>query len=151
MVFLEPNNIIVKYLLQTKFAKTLLASSLVFMLVFAPVVAVTTFSNEVFAQGLEIPECPEGAGVNCGIEDVNSLFETIVNWAVGLAFVAAVIYLIYGGFLYILSAGNEEKAKQGRTTIFNALIGIVIIVFSYLAVQIVYQLVSGTGGGIFGT
>jgi hypothetical protein len=96
-----------------------------------------------------VENCPDQTGVRCAEEDISDIFVTILNWALGIAFVAAVIFLIYGGFRYILSGGNEEAAKTGRTAMFNALIGIVIVVLSYVIVQIVYRFVSGSGNGIF--
>lgn len=99
-----------------------------------------------------VDDCPEQTGVRCNEGGIGEIFVTVINWALAIAFILAVIFLIYGGFRYIISAGNEEAAKNGRTAIFNALIGIVIIVLSYVIVQIVYRFVSGTGGGgIFGT
>ena len=96
-----------------------------------------------------VENCPDQTGVRCAEEDISDIFVTVLNWALGIAFVAAVIFLIYGGFRYILSGGNEEAAKTGRTAMFNALIGIVIVVLSYVIVQIVYRFVSGSGNGIF--
>ena len=114
------------------------------------VIAVPTISH---AQNAVIPPCPTGTGINCPPDggSINSMFVTVINWALAIAFILAVIFLIYGGFRYILSGGNEESAKAGRQTIFNALIGVVIIVLSYVIVQIVYKFVSGGGsGGSFG-
>jgi hypothetical protein len=91
--------------------------------------------------------CPQGTGVRCSEGNLGAIFVTIINWALAIAFILAVIFLIYGGFQYILSGGNEELAKNGRQAIFNALVGIVIIVLSYVIVQIVYRFVSGSGGG----
>lgn len=92
-------------------------------------------------------QCPADTGVRCTEGSLASLFKLIINWALAIAFIAAVIILIYGGFLYITSAGNETQSKTGKTAIFNALIGIVIVVLSYIIVQIVYRFVAGTGGG----
>ena len=95
----------------------------------------------------EFMECPEGTGLNCevGQDGIADLVQTVIQWALGIAFIVAVAVLIYGGFKYILSAGNEESATTGRQAIFNALIGIVIIVLSWVVVQIVYRFISGTG------
>lgn len=99
-----------------------------------------------------VEDCPDQTGVRCNEEGLGDIFITIINWALAIAFILAVIFLIYGGFRYILAGGNEESAKAGRTAIFNALIGVVIVVLSYVIVQIVYRFVSGSGGGgIFGT
>jgi hypothetical protein len=91
--------------------------------------------------------CPSGTGVRCGSADIASIFKLVINWALAISFIAAVIVLIYGGFQYITSAGNADGAKNGKQAVFNALIGIVIIVLSYLIVQIVFGFVSGSGGG----
>jgi len=100
-----------------------------------------------------VDDCPEETGIRCNEGGLGEIFVTVINWALAIGFILAVIFLIYGGFRYILAGGNEESAKAGRQAIFNALIGVVIIVLSYVIVQIVYRFVSGgsTGGGVFGT
>ena len=98
-----------------------------------------------------VNNCPADTGVRCSEGSISSIFRLIINWALAIAFIAAVIMLIYGGFLYITSAGNTDNATKGKTAIQNALIGIVIIVLSYIIVQIVYRFVAGQGtGGITG-
>lgn len=122
------------------------AIALLPVLAFVPRVSEAQLINQ-FANS-----CPQGTGVRCNEGNLGAIFVTIINWALAIAFILAVIFLIYGGFRYILAGGNEESAKEGRTAIFNALIGVVIVVLSYVIVQIVYRFVSGTGGGgIFGT
>lgn len=124
-----------------------LAISLMMFLVpsFAPVQAQTSSS------------CTNGSGsgVDCPNEgllaiksafpgssrasDLPTLVRIIINWALYLSAIVAVIFIIIGGFMYITSAGNESQATKGRTTLVNALIGLTIIVLSYLIVQIVYN------------
>jgi hypothetical protein len=95
--------------------------------------------------------CPADTGVRCTEGSIASIFRLIINWALAIAFIAAVLVLIWGGFLYITSAGNADNAGKGKTAILNALIGIVIIVLSYIIVQIIYRFVSGQStGGITG-
>ncbi len=116
-----------------------------------PVVAVVPQMSQ--AQLIQdfVNDCPENTGIRCNEGNIGDIFVLVINWALGIAFIIAVIMLIVGGFRYLISAGNEDSAKKGRATIFNALIGIVIIVLSYVVVQIVYRFVSGTGsGGLFG-
>lgn len=56
------------------------------------------------------------------------LINTVINVFAYAAGILAFIYLIYGGFKYVTSAGNAEKAASGRQTIIYALIGIIIVV-----------------------
>lgn len=70
---------------------------------------------------------------------VPEIVHLIINWALYLSAIIAVIFIIIGGFLYITSAGDPGKATKGRQTLTNALIGLAIIILSYLIVQIVYN------------
>lgn len=123
--------------------------ALVTMLMLAPVVLPTIAHAQLVNQFVN--NCPADTGVRCSEGSIASIFRLIINWALAIAFIAAVVVLIYGGFMYITSAGNQDNATKGKTAIVNALIGIVIIVLSYIIVQIVYRFVSGQGsGGILG-
>ena len=65
----------------------------------------------------------------------------ILNWILILAGAIAVIYLVYGGILYITAGGDAEKATKGRTAVINAVIGIVIILLALLIVTWVVDIV----------
>ena len=86
--------------------------------------------------------CQDLNGVNCSTTSVNGLIRTVINWLLGIAFGIAVLFLIIGGFWYITSAGNEETAEKGKNTAINAIIGIVIIILSYVIVNVVSTLVA---------
>jgi len=66
----------------------------------------------------------------------------ILTWVFWFAGVLAVIYLVYGGILYITAGGDAEKATKGRTALINAIIGIVIIALAIMIVQWVNSLAS---------
>jgi energy-converting hydrogenase Eha subunit E len=52
---------------------------------------------------------------------------------------------VWGGFQYLLSAGDDNKVKKGKETIKNAALGIVIIFLAYTAVNaLIVALQSGT-------
>lgn len=46
----------------------------------------------------------------------------------------ALAFVIYGGVLLIISQGNADKVTQARRTITNGLIGVFIVVLSYVIV-----------------
>lgn len=111
------------------------------VLVFAP-------ASDAFAQLNRGFQCPAGSGLNCNAgTDVNSFIRTVINWILGVTFGIAVLFLIIGGFWYITSAGNEETASKGKSTVINAIIGIIIIVLSYVIVSVISNLVATGGGG----
>jgi uncharacterized membrane protein YjfL (UPF0719 family) len=44
---------------------------------------------------------------------------------------------IYGGFVWLTSAGNEQKVTQGRNILMWAALGLVIIFLAYAIVKFV--------------
>lgn len=51
--------------------------------------------------------------------------------------ILAVVFIVYGGFQYLTSTGEPDKAKAARTTIMNALIGMMIAMFATVIVNLV--------------
>lgn len=116
-------------------------------------VVLSTQIHSANAQGLInsfVNSCPRETGIRCTEGTLGAMFKLILNWGLLIAFIAAVIVLIYGGFVYITSAGNTETAGKGKQAVFNALIGLVIISFSFIIVQVVYRFITGSGGGAIG-
>ncbi len=77
-----------------------------------------------------------------GREGVVQLVAKIIDYALYLSGAIAVLFIIIGGYRYLTSAGNEEGAKKGRTTVVNALIGLVIIILAYVIVNVVVNFIS---------
>lgn len=90
-------------------------------------------------------QCPTGLNCTAG-GNINSLIRTVINWVLSITLGIAILFVIIGGFRYITAQGNEGQAKEGQQTVFNALIGIAIIVLSYVIVTVVANLVSQSGG-----
>jgi len=79
---------------------------------------------------VEIPN-PLGIGVT-----VNSLIANVIKAILGLVGVAALIMFIYGGIMWMTSAGNAERIRQGRETLVWASIGLIVIFSSYALVNL---------------
>ncbi len=92
------------------------------------------------------PNCRALNGVSCQNTDLAGIIIKILDFLLGIAFLIAVLMLVLGGFRYITSAGNEETAGKGKKTIFNALIGIAIVILSYVIVQVVNKTLSSAAG-----
>ena len=85
--------------------------------------------------------------LDTGATGLTAVVTRIVSWLMVLAGFVAVIYLIYGGLLYITAGGDAEKAKSGRAALINAIIGIVIIALALLIVRWVGSILqAGTAG-----
>ncbi len=77
-----------------------------------------------------------GTGLPCD-SNITSFIMRIINLALIVAGLIAVLFLIIGGFRYITSAGNEETAESAKKIIVNAIIGIVIIILSFVIVRVI--------------
>lgn len=75
-------------------------------------------------------------------KNLTSLIASVVEYALDLVGIIAVAMLVYGGFLYITSAGDETKAKQATATLTYAVIGIVVV---FSAVVIIRSIKSAIG------
>lgn len=78
-----------------------------------------------------------------GQTSLRGLVLTIVNYFLGFLGLLAVVMVIYGGVTYVSSAGNDEAVGKAKKIIMYALIGIVIILLSFVVVKAI--LGAGTG------
>ncbi|MEK7126580.1 MAG: pilin [Patescibacteria group bacterium] len=117
------------------------------LLVFALMVGALSLLSVLPVAGAAIlnpTDNPEAvAGATGGETTLRGLILTIVNYFLGFLGLLAVIMVIYGGVTYVYSAGNDEAIGKAKKIIMYALIGIVIILLSFVLVRMV--LGSGTG------
>lgn len=99
----------------------------------------------VYAQGFISPTDNPAAisAATGGTGSFRQLALTIVNWLLGFLGLIAVVMIIYGGFLYVTAAGNDEKIGKAKKIIMYAIVGIVVILLSFAIVNTV--LGAGTG------
>jgi hypothetical protein len=67
----------------------------------------------------------------------------ILEAAMGLIGGLSVIFLIFGGLLMVLSAGNPARFERGRETVLYAVVGIVVAIGAYSIVFFVAAAVKG--------
>jgi uncharacterized membrane protein YjfL (UPF0719 family) len=56
------------------------------------------------------------------------------------------LVFILGGFMWVISAGSEEKIKKGKDMVTWAAFGLVVIFFAYALVTFVVNAVTGGSG-----
>lgn len=69
---------------------------------------------------------------------------------VGVAGILAVVTMMWGGYHYIVAAGNPQKMRQGKEIITNALIGLVLALTSFLLLRTVNPSLVSYGGFVPG-
>jgi hypothetical protein len=83
------------------------------------------------------PTATEGAG-----DSIDGLIATVVNIFSLIVGVVAVIMIIFGGFRYITSGGNDTNVGAAKNTILYAIIGLVIVALAQFIVRFVLDKVT---------
>ncbi len=60
--------------------------------------------------------------------------------------IIAVVIMLYGGFTWMTAAGNEEKVSKAKKIIGAGIIGLIVVLASYLIVDFVTKNVSNSLG-----
>lgn len=95
----------------------------------------------------ECHSCP------CGFAGVLEIMRHLMNFAVTFGVVVLTIVVAYAGLMYIMSAANPENRRQANGLITGAIIGMVLVLSSWLIIDFVMRtLYSGADGtaGKFG-
>lgn len=90
---------------------------------------------------------PAGTGLGGGLSgetSITAFIFRIINIALALAGLIAVLYLVIGGFRYITAGGNEDAAGSAKKIILNAVIGIIVIILSFVVVRVVSSTLTTT-------
>ena len=54
--------------------------------------------------------------------------------------VASIIWLLYGGIKYITAGGDKAAIEGAKTHIISALVGLIVVLFSFVIINLVFQL-----------
>jgi hypothetical protein len=70
---------------------------------------------------------------------ISVLIGRIINGALGFVGSLALVMFIYGGFTWMLAAGNQQRVQKGKEILIWATIGLVVIFTSYAVVKMVLE------------
>jgi len=116
------------------YKKIISLSLLVFVLFF--VVAISGASAQ--SDGL----VPDNGKKATGNYELNDFVQTALNasqWILGIVGSLALLFFIYGGFMFLISAGNSAQVDKGKKIITGAIIGLILVFTSYLIIQFVMK------------
>ena len=82
-----------------------------------------------------LDETAQTAGIEGTQTDPAASAATIVGWALSFVGVIFLILMIYGGFMWMSSGGNDEQVKKAQQIIASAAIGLIIILSAYAITQ----------------
>ncbi len=64
------------------------------------------------------------------VGDVRKTIVTIINWMLGFAALATVVFIIIGGYNWLTSAGDTNKVSKGKDVLTGAIIGLLMIILA---------------------
>lgn len=79
----------------------------------------------------------DAVGLNCTAEgnfsnaDVSVFVGNIIKAMLALLGVIVLIFMVYGGYLWMMSGGNDQMVKKSKDILINAVIGLVIVLAAY--------------------
>jgi len=83
----------------------------------------------------------EAAGGSCGAgeAELNSVVQAVINILLYVIGIASVIVLIVGGIRYVVSGGDQQAVAGAKNTIIYAIVGLIVAVLAYAAVNYVFS------------
>lgn len=117
---------------KNKFFKITALFSFVFILA-----VIFLFADFSYAQpqlGLENEFAEE---VELETTDIRIIIARIIRAFIGVLGIIAVVLIIYGGFVWMTSRGDEEKVSKAKKILINATIGLIIILLAFSIVQFI--------------
>ncbi len=96
------------------------------------VIDIGGFSKDDFSQQSSYA-CKEGSKDQCiDINWLGQYISAIYRYGIGLAAILAVVMVMAGGFLWLVSAGSSNKVSTAKEYIFSAITGLTLALFSFI-------------------
>lgn len=73
------------------------------------------------------------------IEGIGEIVKIFLNYAVRFAGIAVLVMLVIGGFTYLTSGGDAKKTQQAWNYITYAILGLVLILGSWLILRLISE------------
>ncbi|MDP3964088.1 MAG: hypothetical protein Q8Q20_00295 [bacterium] len=88
---------------------------------------------------LEIRDYGDELGVSGGESSLPDIIVNIIGYVLSFIALIAVIMVIYGGFVWLTSGGNDERIASAKRAISSAIVGIVIVILAWAIVSFVVR------------
>lgn len=98
---------------------------------------------------IKVPTPFDNAAGPAGAGTAGGLVLSIISILLLVVGSLAVIYLIIGGYRYIVAHGNEEAAEGAKKTILHAIIGLAVVILAFAIITIIARVLVGGRAGIF--
>ena len=97
----------------------------------------------VLAQGIPTPTSPY-AGQPVTLSDIQDLIETVARFLILISVVVAVIFIVWGGMMYMMAGDDATKSGAAKSRIVNGIIGALVVLAVGLILQTLATVVNWT-------
>jgi len=77
------------------------------------------------------------------VTSVQVIIGNVISALLAITGSLALAMFVWGGFLWVTSAGNQEKVKKGKDAMLWATVGLLVILFSYTFIVLVVGALTG--------
>lgn len=82
---------------------------------------------------------PPVTGTGITLVEIEALLNRIAKFLIVVSIIIAVIFIVWGGILYMAARGDEGKVETAKSTIYNGIIGAAVV----LGVGVILQTLAG--------
>ncbi len=96
---------------------------------------------------------PWGNCVQNGVATLNCLpivFGNVVNWAIALAGLTAVFFIIFAGFKFLTSGGDPKQVEGAKKTLTYAIAGLIIVFLAFAIIKLIGTITGASCINTFG-
>ncbi len=132
-------------MLRSSIAKKLLLA--LFLAVFVFVLTPHIGLAQQAKSAAELTNLAAAQGTGLSTTPLLTIIINVIRFLLGLLGLLLVVLILYAGFLWMSSQGEEEKINKAKKIITNAIIGLAIILLAFAIVSWVLALFNGGFGG----
>lgn len=81
--------------------------------------------------------CAQGADKVATLSCLKVVFNNVINWALGLAGLAAVFFIIYAGIKFLTSGGDPKQVEGARKTLTYAIAGLIVVFLAFAIIKVI--------------
>ncbi|MDD4382238.1 MAG: pilin [Candidatus Dojkabacteria bacterium] len=75
------------------------------------------------------------------LEELLTIFDKVAQYVIPFAALVCVVFIIVGGYMWIVAAGDPSRVKQAQGTLTWAIIGLVLVLLAVTIVEVLKKVV----------
>lgn len=95
------------------------------------------FPQAVFTRSVDCSEPDSQGSQTCTVPWLSDYIVSVYKYAVGIVGIVAVVVIMYGGVIWMMSLGNSSRVTEARSWIAAALTGLVLVFGSYTILYLI--------------